>query len=232
MTKTPITRIALGETCKGCPWIVHGVIGKIHSWGCRFYHTSLGFHKEIPTRLRHYKFTNNDKHRYYLNKFTSKIIATLTDELPRNSTTKRGTRMTKVKYEKIGTVDVTVADIAFIGQMFAVTNYLEKHPEIMAGNIDLIGELAHMVIAGGECETFVKTLQEIEQSNKDSLGAFRLEHHERAGHVFANIMLASVLSGDNSSSLDAMLQNMINYMNSSDHKKSEVRPNAPETIYQ
>jgi len=53
MTKTPITRIALGETCKGCPWIVHGVIGKIHSWGCRFYHTSLGFHKEIPTRLNH-----------------------------------------------------------------------------------------------------------------------------------------------------------------------------------
>lgn len=52
--------------------------------------------------------------------------------------------MTKVKYEKIGTVDVTVADIAFIGQMFAVTNYLGKHPEIMAGNIDLIGELAQM----------------------------------------------------------------------------------------
>lgn len=97
--------------------------------------------------------------------------------------------MTKVKYEKIGTVNVTVADIAFIGQMFAVTNYLGKHPEIMAGNIDLIGELAHMVIAGGECETFVKTLQEIEQSNKDSLGAFRQEHHERAGHVFANIMM-------------------------------------------
>jgi len=140
--------------------------------------------------------------------------------------------MTKVKYEKIGTVDVTVADIAFIGQMFAVTNYLGKHPEIMAGNIDLIGELAQMVIAGGECETFVKTLQEIEQSNKDSLKTFRQEHHEHAGHVFANIMMVSVLSGDNSSSLDAMLQSMINDMNSSDHKKSEVRPNAPETGYQ
>lgn len=45
----------LGDTCKGCAWLVTGDKQKdgTTSYGCRFYHTSLGFHKSTPNRLTH-----------------------------------------------------------------------------------------------------------------------------------------------------------------------------------
>lgn len=45
----------LGDTCKGCAWLVTGDKQKdgTTSYGCRFYHTSLGFHKSYPPRLSH-----------------------------------------------------------------------------------------------------------------------------------------------------------------------------------
>ncbi len=55
-TKNPAK---LGDTCEHCNWLVRGdtqTTGEhkgLTSWGCRFYHISLGFHKEIPTRLNH-----------------------------------------------------------------------------------------------------------------------------------------------------------------------------------
>lgn len=138
----------------------------------------------------------------------------------------------KTKYEKLGTIDITVADIAFLGNMFAVTNYIGRNPDIMAGKIDLIGDLAQMVVAGKESPEFVNALGKLEKDNHDVIHQFRVEHADESSGIAANMMLTSILSSeDGGSSLEAMLMKMMSKSSEMEGKR-EVRPNAPETGYQ
>lgn len=138
--------------------------------------------------------------------------------------------MTKVKYEKLGTVDVTASDIAFLGNMFAVTNYIALHPELTTGHIELIGDLAQMIISGKESKEFIESLHNLEMDNKDIIRQFRKDHVEKSAEVAANIVLATVINGE-TSSLDSMLKQMLSETKKMQEGK-EVIPNAPEAGYQ
>ena len=141
----------------------------------------------------------------------------------------------KTKYEKLGTIDVTVADIAFLGNMFAVTNFIARHPDLMDTNIELIGDLAQMVYAGNKCEEFVKSLQAMETENRDSIHQFRIESSSEVSSIAANMMMASIMSNkpgseDNMSSIIHKLIADIE-KSSINQSKSHGEPNAPETGY-
>lgn len=52
---SPMTKIEMGDTCESCTWLIQGAKNEegLYCWGCKFYHTHVGFSKKPPIRLIH-----------------------------------------------------------------------------------------------------------------------------------------------------------------------------------
>lgn len=113
----------------------------------------------------------------------------------------------KTKHEKIGTIDVTTADMALLGSMFAITNHIATNPSFLSGDFDLIGNVASMIVSGTECKSFINMLHDIESTNKEDIHQFRKERSETIATIATNLMLSSVLEGNNHT-LESIIKRM------------------------
>lgn len=79
---TPVTQIKQGDTCKGCPWLKKGDKNGdgLINYGCKFYHSFVGFSKSFPTRLPHCDMDGRISQKKYLEKRNQSTTETTTTE--------------------------------------------------------------------------------------------------------------------------------------------------------
>jgi len=86
----PVTQIKQGDTCQNCPWIIRGSEQQTKGtfdWGCKFYHTSIGFHKPYPPRLPYCDIDGRiTAERHRRNKEAKKKIESAIKETSNNET--------------------------------------------------------------------------------------------------------------------------------------------------
>lgn len=116
--------------------------------------------------------------------------------------------------EPVGSVNLTIADLAFINQIFGVVSRLGTHIEILNADTELTILMGSIVALGNHTRHLANDLSKLHSKNSEEIYEFMRQASEDSARITAKMMIAGLVNGlkdGKEPDLDGILGKLINY---------------------